>query len=360
VRDLPCVSSHLVPLPPTRPIGSAYRLNAQFDIAAHNNIALQYKTPGKVLPSVKYAISVISTLAIVTALATQAVFADPLPVVEVAEGIYAFQGKHDLMNAGNGGDIANVGFVVGEDAVAVVDTGGSPEEGRRLLETIATTTDRPVRYVILTHMHPDHVFGSAAMVGPDVAFVGHARLNAALEQRFDHYVAANAPALAPGALDGVRRVPVTIEVADRLELQLGGRTLEIRSWPVAHTDNDLTVYDPATRTLFGGDLVFLEHLPSIDGSLRGWQRTLADLAAIPAVRVIPGHGPVPSPWPAALEPERRYFDVLARDLKASLDAGEPLSVAVGKAGRSEAGNWKLFEEFNARNATAAFAELEWE
>lgn len=341
-------------------IGSAYRANAHPDIALRKNIALQHKDRQKVLPFVKFVSAAVYLAGIVFSALTQPVFADPLPVVEVAEGIYAFQGTHDLMKASNGGDIANLGFVVGGDAVAIVDTGGSPGEGRRLLEAVRAVTDLPVRYVLLTHMHPDHVFGSAALVGPDVAFVGHARLNAALEQRFDHYVAANAPELAPGALDGAARVPVTIEVADRLELDLGGRRLEIRAWPVSHTDNDLTVYDPATRTLFAGDLVFLEHLPSLDGSLRGWQRTLPELAAIPALRVIPGHGPVPSPWPGAIDPERRYFDALERDLRTSLDAGEPLSVAVGKAGRSEAGNWALFDAFNVRNATAAYAELEWE
>jgi quinoprotein relay system zinc metallohydrolase 2 len=355
-----CSCKHLGFNSATSTIEGAYQSNAQSDIAPHKIIAAQHKKQVKVLPSVKYMLSVLSLMAAVSSAATAQVFAEPLPVVEVADGVYAFQGSHDLMNATNGGAIANVGFVVGDEAVAVVDTGGSPEEGRRLLETIAATTDRPVRYVILTHMHPDHVFGSAALVGPDVAFVGHARLNAALEQRFDHYVAANAAELAPGALTDARRVPATIEVSDRLELPLGGRTLEIRAWPVSHTDNDLTVYDPATRTLFGGDLVFLEHLPSLDGSLRGWQRTIEGLAGIPALRVIPGHGPVPSPWPAALEPERRYFDVLASDIRASLDAGEPLSEAVGKAGRSEAGNWALFDAFNVRNATAAYAELEWE
>ncbi len=264
------------------------------------------------------------------------------------------------MSSANSGAVANVGFVVGTSAVAVVDTGGSLAEGRRLMEAIRARTDLPVRYVILTHMHPDHVFGTAAFLRPDVAFVAHARLNAALEARFEHYLEANRPAMGDALLQGVERIPASREIADEETIDLGSRLLRLKAWPSAHTDNDLTVYDESTRTLFSGDLVFLDHAPSLDGSLRGWQRSLDALAAIPALRVIPGHGPVPSPWPDAIEPERRYFEVLSNDLKRAIDAGEPLSEAARTAGRSEAAHWKLFDDFNARNATAGYAELEWE
>ncbi|TDP87556.1 quinoprotein relay system zinc metallohydrolase 2 [Oharaeibacter diazotrophicus] len=286
--------------------------------------------------------------------------AEPLPVVEVADGVFAFQGVHAEMNAANRGGIANIGFVIGHDAVAVIDTGGSVEEGRRLLEAIRLRTDLPVKWVVLTHMHPDHVFGTAAFGGQDAAVVAHAHLNVALEARFDHYLAANRAVMGEALLEGVVRVPATVEVADTRTIDLGGRVLDLVAWPVSHTDNDLTVYDRATRTLFSGDLVFLGHTPSLDGSLVGWLRTLDRLAAVPALRVVPGHGPVPSPWPAAIEPERHYFEVLAADVRAAIAAGTPLSAAVGTIGRSEAGKWELFDDFNARNATAAFAELEWE
>ena len=284
----------------------------------------------------------------------------PLTVLEVADGVFAHAGTHGLMIADNGGDIANTGFVVGTSAVAVIDSGGSFRQGVSLLAAIRQRTDLPIRWVINTHMHPDHVFGNAAFLGPDVAFVGHANLGAALTARFDHYVAANTATMGAAALEGTTLVTPGVAVRDRMEIDLGGRILELQAWPVAHTDNDLTVLDSATGTLFTGDLVFLEHLPSIDGSLRGWQRVLDDLAAIPATRAIPGHGPLGVAWPDALEPERRYFDVLAADVEAAIDAGVPLSEAAKTAGRSEAGAWELFDEFNSRNATAAFAELEWE
>lgn len=341
-------------------IDCAYHMNAHLDTARRKNFAVQHFRRIFRLTSIKLMMFVFAAAAALPALWAFEVQADPLKTIEVAPGVHVHQAVHGLMDAENRGRIANVGFIVGNAAVAVIDTGGSPEEGRALLETIKTITSLPVRYVVNTHMHPDHVFGNAAYMGPDVAFVGHARLNAALEARFDHYVAANTATMGEGLLEGVVRVPATIKVEDRLELDLGGRVLVLQAWPVSHTDNDLTVYDPTTRTLFAGDLVFLEHLPSLDGSLRGWQRTTEALAAIPAERVVPGHGPVPSPWPQALDPQRRYFDVLARDLKAAIDVGVPLSQAVTTAGRSEAPNWEVFDAFNARNATAGYAELEWE
>lgn len=283
----------------------------------------------------------------------------PLHVQELAPGLFVHQGVHALMNAENAGAIANVGFIVGNEAVAVIDTGGSYSQGEALLAAVAEKTDKPIRYVILTHVHPDHIFGSAAFLRRNVAFVGHVRLKEAMEARFAHYLAANRPEMG-SHLDGVELVLPDMTVTDSLTLDLGGRSILLNAWPPAHTDNDLTVFDPASGTLFSGDLVFLEHLPSIDGSLRGWQRALDGLAAIPATRVVPGHGPIDSPWPAALEPERRYFDALARDLKAAIDKGIPISEAVTSAGLSEAGHWQLFDTFNRRNATAGYAELEWE
>ncbi len=81
---------------------------------------------------------------------------------EIADGVFAFQGVNELMHPENEGAICNLGVVVGADAVAVIDSGGSLVEAQAFIAAIAEVTSKPVRFLINTHMHPDHIFGNAA------------------------------------------------------------------------------------------------------------------------------------------------------------------------------------------------------
>ena len=282
-----------------------------------------------------------------------------LPVDEIAPGVFVHSGKTALMTRENAGAIANIGFIIGENAVAVIDSGGSVREGRQLLAAIRARTDRPIRYVINTHGHPDHVFGNAAFVQDGTSFVGHRNLPRALATRGPFYIDAFRRIMGSQLIDEVRMVPPTILVEGITTLDLGSRTLTLRAWPAAHTDSDLSVLDEQTRTLFAGDLVFLSHTPVLDGSLRGWLRVIDELASLPAQRVVPGHGAV-SEWPAALADQRRYLETLAADVRALVTSGKSITAAADTAAAAERSRWQLFDDFHARNATAAFSEIEWE
>lgn len=302
-------------------------------------------------------------LLLVFSLCIPAISADaeaPAEVSEIAPGVFVRQGVHELMTPGNGGAIANIGFIVGNEAVAVIDSGGSHRDGHHLRAAIRARTQLPIRYVINTHVHPDHIFGNSAFDADDPEIVGHRNLKRAVSARGAYYLAANRPLLGDDAFAGTAIVPPAVAVEDSLTLDLGGRRLILTAYPTAHTDADLTVFDETSGTLWTGDLLFAGHLPVVDGSLKGWLRVMDILAEVPADRAVPGHGPAKVPWPGALAPQRAYLTRLAEDLRALIGAGQGMRLAVEKAAQSQRRLWSLFDEFNARNATAGFAELEWE
>jgi quinoprotein relay system zinc metallohydrolase 2 len=284
----------------------------------------------------------------------------PLAVTEVAPGVFVHIGAIALMNRDNEGAIANVGFVVGSKSVAVIDTGGSVQEGRELLAAVRAHTSNPIGYVINTHMHPDHVFGNAAFANMGAIFIGHKNLPQALATHGSYYLSNFREFLGDALMKDVRIIAPTQTVAGTRDIDLGDRRLTLQAWPTAHSDNDLTVLDHGSGTLFAGDLLFVRHVPVVDGSLKGWLKVLDGLAQLPARRVVPGHGLIVTQWPQGLTGERRYLDCLAADLRAAIKNGIQMTTAVKTACATESKHWELFDAYNARNATAAFAELEWE
>lgn len=287
--------------------------------------------------------------------------ADPaaLDVTEVAPGVYVHTGVIDDWLPSNGGDIANLGFVVGSRCVAVIDTGGTPLLGVRWRAAIERTTRLPICVVIDTHAHPDHVLGNAAFAAADTRFVASAKFNAAMSAREPYFLRALARDFGIAVAHDAVVYP-TVAVDGTREFDLGDRVLVAQTWPTAHTDNDLTVYDRQTRTLFASDLLFVQHLPVVDGSLRGWLAAMQQLTKIDATLVVPGHGPTQPGGPDAWRPQQEYLETLLRETRAALKSHQTLSQAVDSVGIQAASRWQLAERFHRRNVTAAFAELEWE
>jgi quinoprotein relay system zinc metallohydrolase 2 len=281
-------------------------------------------------------------------------------VTEVAPGIFVHQGQYAEVNPGNRGDIANMSFIAGKACVAVIDTGNSAHIGASVLEAITAVTALPVRYVINTHMHPDHVLGNAAFADLKPEFVAHHKMARGLAARAEGYLSRNKGWMGEDNFEGTRIIMPTKAVTDVLDLDLGGRTLHLQARPTAHTDNDMTIYDPLTGTLLLGDLAFAGRIPTIDGSIAGWLRLIEVLKSEPSERVIPGHGPPSMRMSEALLPLERYLNAVATDVRAAIKAGRTLADTTETAAQSEKDSWLLFSENHKRNVTAAFAELEWE
>ena len=283
----------------------------------------------------------------------------PLSVAEVAPGVHVHTGVVEDWSPENGGDVANLGFVVGSRCVAVIDTGGTPQLGVRWRAAVERATRLPVCFVFDTHAHPDHVLGNAAFAGPDTRFVASAKFNAAMAAREPYFLRALERDFGISVAHDAMVYP-TLAVDGTREFDLGDRVLVAQSWPTSHTDNDLTVYDRNTRTLFASDLLFVQHIPVVDGKLRGWLRTMPQLERMDAALVVPGHGPTRSGGPDAWKPQQEYLEALLRQTRAALKSGKTLSQAVDSVAVEAASRWQLAERFHRRNVTAAFAELEWE
>ncbi|RVH04609.1 quinoprotein relay system zinc metallohydrolase 2 [Sinorhizobium meliloti] len=279
---------------------------------------------------------------------------------EAAPGVFLHRGRVAEPDAENGGDVSNFGFVVGSRSIAVIDSGGARKLGEEIYLAIRERSRLPISHLVLTHMHPDHVFGAEPLREAGAAVLGQANLPRALSDRAEDYRASYARRIGEAAFLGSRIVAPDWTIAQQEAIDLGGRVLELRAWPTAHTSTDLTVFDRTSGILFAGDLLFDRHTPALDGSLRGWLAVLSEMKDLGAPKVVPGHGGPLLDWPQAAAPLERYLRVLESDTKKALDEGLALGEANEVIGQSESGRWRLFDLLNPQNATAAYTEMEWD
>lgn len=282
-----------------------------------------------------------------------------LALTNLAPGVYVHLGRSEPISVANGGDIANLGVVIG-DTVAVIDPGGSRAIGEGLYAAVRGLTDKPISHVILTHMHPDHIYGAEVFAEAGAEIISHRNLPSGLERRLDIWAESIPRQAGALAMIGTRAIPPDRTVAAQEVISLGGATVLLQPVSAAHTDNDLTVFHRDSGTLFTGDLIFSGLTPSIDGSLTGWLAWL-ELSPRPSPqRIVPGHGPVFHRWEESTAPLRAYLVALADQTRAAIRAGEAMSIAATHVGADQSAEWQGFHEINARNAIAAFKELEWE
>jgi quinoprotein relay system zinc metallohydrolase 2 len=279
---------------------------------------------------------------------------------EIAPGIHVRRGLDEEATPANADAIANAGFIVGKDSVLVFDPGGSLADGAALRAAIRAVTQLPIRYVVMSHVHPDHIFGAGAFLEDKPAFVGHLRLGRALARRGDYYKHRLEAVLGPGKAGPVVMPTLMVAKKTPLALDLGGRTVTLTAHGPAHSDTDLTLLDGQSGTLFCGVLLFVGRAPALDGSVTGWLQELQALKALPAAQAVPGHGPERVDWPAGAADLERYLRTLVQETRQAVKANIGIEAAVGQVAAGERGRWALFDDYNGRNVTEAYKELEWE
>src|SRR5262245_46094848 len=194
-------------------------------------------------------------------------------VTKIGDGVYAATGD----DGGAAG--SNAGFIVGSNGVAVVDTftGVAPAKG--LLAEIRKVTNLPIRYVINTHYHLDHVGGNAVFAEAGATII--AQRNVAAWERTENLKFFGVDPKPERRAQVEALVLPNKTYTDKIDLDLGGRVIKVR-YMLGHTGGDSVVFvhDKNTDVVFGGDIIWHRHLPNlIDASTASWVDTLTKLIA---------------------------------------------------------------------------------
>ncbi|HEY4030052.1 MAG TPA: MBL fold metallo-hydrolase [Caulobacteraceae bacterium] len=206
----------------------------------------------------------------------------PFELKQVGPGVYA----------AIGGPMAgsNAGFVVGDDGVLVVDTFFFPEAAKALLAAIRKTTDKPIRYVVNTHYHIDHVSGDAVFKAAGATIIAHKNVPGWIHSENLHLLGANLTPAMKAQIDGL--IPPDQTIDKTTVITLGKRRIELH--PMAgHTGGDLVVGVLDAHVMFTGDIVWNHTGPTtIDGTISKWMAEVAQLEKLPDTTFVPGHGDV--------------------------------------------------------------------
>ncbi len=268
---------------------------------------------------------------------------DPEPV-KVAPGVWFLQSK-DVNRLGS-----NVAWIETDRGVIVVDT-AFPAGAERALRAIKSTTQRPIRWAVMTHHHPDHAFGSGAFAAEGATIVAQENAAHAYRHGIDAYhkrqeVDAATKKYDPYAPD--------VTFKDRLTLECGAQRVELLHFGHAHTAGDLVVFVPALGLLCTGDVCVNGPMSYFgDADTKSWIDVLGHLQTLGAKIVVPGHGAVGGP--EMLVERRSYLTELRREvarLLAEGNRGDAIRRAVVLP------TWKRWTKSEPDPAHVSFVEAE--
>jgi cyclase len=252
---------------------------------------------------------------------------------------------------------ANAGFVIGDDGVAVIDTFENPEASKQMLAEIHKLTQLPIKFVINTHYHIDHVAGNSLFQQNGAVVVAQRNVRTWIHTE-------NLKFFGKDIKPEQRKMVETLGAPDAVydtgvTLFLGSRRIDVRVFP-GHTGGDSVVFIPDANVVFTGDLFWRNTLPNlIDATTSAWIPTLNSLIAVaPDAAYVPGHGDVGNV--DDVKNFRDYLTFLREQVGAAVrqdKSGDDLVNAALPAVTEKYGKWELFKYFAKPDISHAAAEL---
>lgn len=282
-----------------------------------------------------------------------------MDVEKISEHVYYVKGISGIATD-NEGFISNAGFVVTGDGVVVFDALGTPSLAARLVEKIREITDQPIKRVIASHYHADHVYG--LQVFEELGAKIYAPLGA---QKYIHSEAAKERleerqfSLEPWVNDSTHLVLPDVTVSRSNHFKLGDLTFTINYLGKAHSDGDLAMLVEPDRVLFSGDIIFEGRIPYVgNADSKHWLETLTKLETGGLTALVPGHGSASKNPASTISKTRRYLAYLRESMGAAVDEFEPFDEVYAKTDWSEFKNLPAFKEGNRINAYQVYLSME--
>ncbi len=267
---------------------------------------------------------------------------------QVASGVWAY------VQAGGSWMRSNAGLVVGDDYAVLVDSLATVGLTRGLMEQVRRVTDRPVRYIVNTHHHGDHVWGNQVL--SEAHIICHRRGREELLKAAVPDPKLLGMMFAGLDFQGIAATPPHITFEDRLSLHCGGRELQAIYLGPGHSVSDVIVYMPQEGVVFGGDLLFLYSTPlGTYGSFEGWIRAMDSMANLEAATYVPGHGPLCSR--KGVEESREYLVFVREEARKRFERGMNADEAARDIDLGRFGKWAAWERllFNLERLNREFA-----
>ncbi len=262
----------------------------------------------------------------------------------------------------------NTGIIIGDDAVLVADTQATPAMAADVIRRIRTVTDKPIKYVVLTHYHAVRVLGASAYMAE-----GGQQILAS-QDTYDLIVERGEADKAseigrfPRLFQNVESVPAgmtwpTITFTGKLTLWLGKLEVQLLQLGRGHTKGDTVVWLPGEKTLLSGDLVEFDATPYAgDAYFQDWPQTLDNIAALKPQALVPGRGPAlkgEAQVHAGLDATRSFISDVWTNVKAGVDAGKDLNAvykATFAALKPKYGHWVIFDHCMPFDVTRCYDE----